>query len=99
MTKFALWALLVVLLLVMFFPVTRDVRASSGDDAAIRALLQQMIVAFNAKDIDKIMSLYVTGNDLVAFAVVPPRQYVGSDAYRKDWQEFLGLYSSTATME
>jgi hypothetical protein len=99
MKKFALSALLVVLLLVMLFPVARHMHASSSDDAAIRALAQQMIVAFNAKDIGKIMSLYVTGDDLVAFDVVPPRQYVGSDAYRKDWQEFLNLYSGTPTME
>lgn len=99
MKKFALSAPLVVLLLVMLFPVARHMRASSSDDAAIRALVQQMIVAFNAKDIDKIMSLYVTGNDLVAFDVVPPRQYVGSAAYRKDWQELLDLYSGTPTME
>jgi ketosteroid isomerase-like protein len=99
MKKFALSALVVVLLLVMLFPIAQHMRASSSDDAAIRALVQLMIVAFNAKDIDKIMSLYVTGNDLVAFDVVPPRQYVGSDAYRKDWQEFLDLYSGTPTME
>ncbi len=97
--KLTLGLLGVMLLLVMLFPAARHVRASSSDDAAIRALVQQMIVAFNAKDLDQIMSFYVTGNDLVAFDVVPPRQYVGSDAYRKDWQEFLDLYSGMPRME
>ena len=98
MRKVAPFAVVVVLL-VMLFPIARPVGANSSDDAAIRALVQQMIVAFNAKDLDKIMTLYVPGNDLVAFDLVPPRQYVGSDAYRKDWQEFLDLYSGMPKME
>ncbi len=99
MRKSALSALGVALLLVMFFPAARHTRASSSGDAAIRALVQKMIVAFDAKDLDKIMSLYVTGNELVAFDFVPPRQYLGSDAYRKDWQEFLDMYSGMPKME
>jgi ketosteroid isomerase-like protein len=34
----------------------------------------------------------VTGPSLFAFDVTPPRQHVGSDVYRKDWQAaFAGI--------
>jgi hypothetical protein len=31
--------------------------------------------------------------------VVPPRQYVGAAAYRKDWQDFLGSFDGPITVE
>ncbi len=36
------------------------------------------------------MKFYVPAEDLVLFDVIPPLQYVGADAVRKDWQGFLG---------
>ena len=63
-------------------------RASSSDEAAIRALAAQFSKAFVAKDIDAIMKVYVQDDSLVVFDVVPPRQYVGPKAYRKDWEAF-----------
>ena len=35
------------------------------------------------------MSVYAPGDAVVAYDVVPPLQYKGKDAYRKDYQEFL----------
>src|SRR5712692_8930984 len=35
------------------------------------------------------MSCYVPDDSLVAFDVIPPRQYVGAKAYRKPWENFL----------
>jgi uncharacterized protein (TIGR02246 family) len=65
--------------------------ASSSDEAAIRAIATQFSKAFNAKDVDAIMKLYVQDDSLVVFDVVPPRQYVGPKAYRKDWE---GLFAT-----
>jgi uncharacterized protein (TIGR02246 family) len=31
--------------------------------------------------------------------VVPPRQYVGAAAYRKDWQTFFGSFDGPITVE
>jgi uncharacterized protein (TIGR02246 family) len=59
------------------------------DEAKIRALEGQFAAAFNAKDVDAIMKVYVPDESLVVFDVVPPRQYVGAKAYRKDWQDFF----------
>jgi uncharacterized protein (TIGR02246 family) len=60
-------------------------RAQSGDKAAIQALYKGFNDAFNKKDADAIMTFYAP--DIFVFDVVPPRQYVGWDAYKKDWQD------------
>jgi uncharacterized protein (TIGR02246 family) len=64
----------------------------SKDEAEIRALEQRFSAAFKAKDIDTIMSGYVPDETLFVFDVVPPRQYVGAKAYRKDWEDFLAAF-------
>jgi uncharacterized protein (TIGR02246 family) len=63
--------------------------AAAGDVAQIKALEARFAAAFNAKDVDAIMRVYESGARLVVFDVVPPRQYVGAAAYRKDWQDFF----------
>ena len=46
----------------------------------------------SAKDIDRIMSFYVPDESLFVFDCIPPRQYVGAKAYRKDFEDFLAQY-------
>jgi len=67
--------------------------------ADIRALEDRFVAAFNAKDVDAIMKVYAPDQTLVVFDVVPPRQYVGAAAYRKDWQAFLGSFDGPITVE
>jgi uncharacterized protein (TIGR02246 family) len=59
----------------------------SGDEAAIRAVEARFATAFNAKDVDAIMKVYAP--DVFVFDVVPPRQYAGAAAYRKDWEGLM----------
>jgi ketosteroid isomerase-like protein len=66
---------------------------AASDVAQIRALEARFAAAFNKKDVGAIMKVYVPGQSLVVFDVVPPRQYVGTAAYRKDWENFLGLFN------
>ena len=73
--------------------------ASGKDEAAIRALETKFAAAFNAKDLDAIMKVYVPDASLLVFDVVPPRQYAGADAYRKDWQGLLGLFPGSLKFE
>ena len=75
--------------------------APAWADAAadIRALEDRFIAAFKAKDLDAIMKVYAPDRTLVVFDVVPPRQYVGAAAYRKDWQAFLGNFDDPITVE
>ncbi len=67
----------------------RFARAGSSDEAEIKALEARFVKALEAKDVDAIMANYVPGDSLLVFDLLPPRQYVGSDAYKKDWQGFL----------
>jgi uncharacterized protein (TIGR02246 family) len=60
--------------------------------AEIQALEDQFATAFNAKDLDGVMKVYAPGDNLFVFDVTPPRQHVGWDDYRKDWQSFLGTF-------
>jgi uncharacterized protein (TIGR02246 family) len=75
--------------------------APAWADAAadIRALEGRFVAAFKAKDVDAIMKVYAPDQTLVVFDVVPPRQYVGAAAYRKDWQNFLGSFDGPITVE
>lgn len=68
-------------------------RAESKDEQDIRALEDGFAVACSAKDLDTIMKVYVPGNDLFVFDVGVPRQHVGWEDYKKDWHDFLALFS------
>jgi uncharacterized protein (TIGR02246 family) len=68
-------------------PVAAD--AGADDAAQIKALEEQYVAAVNAKDVDAIMKVYVPNESFVVFDAVPPRQYVGAAALRKDWEGFL----------
>jgi len=64
----------------------------SDDEAAIRALEDRFVAAFNEGDIDAIMKNYVPDDSLVVFDVVPRKQYRGADAYRADWMDFFSHF-------
>ena len=73
------------------------VMADAGGD--IRALEERFVAALKTKDLDAIMKVYAPDQTLVVFDVVPPRQYVGAAAYRKDWQTFLDSFAGPVTVE
>lgn len=61
--------------------------AQTSDKAAIQALYRHFNDAFNKKDVNAIMAVYAP--DVFVFDVIPPRQYVGAAAYRKDWEDLF----------
>jgi len=73
--------------------------ACADDKGDIRALETRFVEALKAKDVNAIMSVYVPNETLVVFDVVPPRQYVGWKAYKKDWEDFLALFDGTIMVE
>ena len=73
--------------------------AQPSDEAKIRALESQFAAAISAKDINAIMKVYVPDETLFVFDVIPPRQYVGATAYRKDWSDFLALFNDPIKFE
>ncbi|PYK11621.1 MAG: DUF4440 domain-containing protein [Verrucomicrobia bacterium] len=74
--------------------------ATQGEAAAeqeIRGWLDHWRKAVSAKDVDRVMDLYT--DDVVAYDLVPPLQYVGKPAYRGDWQQFFSQYDSDLHIE
>jgi len=66
--------------------------SQANDAAEINASVQHLVAAVNAKDINGIMAYYTPDESLVVFDAVPPRQYLGATAFRKDWENFLAAY-------
>jgi ketosteroid isomerase-like protein len=66
--------------------------AAASDKAAIQAQVEAYRKAFEARNVDAIMAVYVPGDELFVFDAVPPREYVGAAAYRKDWEGLFALF-------
>jgi hypothetical protein len=71
----------------------------SKDKDEIRAMYAQFPAAFRGKDVDAIMKLYAPGDELALYDVTPPRQYVGFNAVRKDYEEFFAAFSGAVDKE
>jgi ketosteroid isomerase-like protein len=76
---------------------TRSGAGQSSDTAEITALEQRLIDGIESKDVKQIMSCY--SDDLFAYDVVPPRQYVGAAAFQKPWQGFFGMFKGAINVE
>src|SRR5947208_14418846 len=79
---------------------TESPSAAAGDLVAaqeIRGWIDQWRKAVSAKDVDRVMELYT--DDVVAYDVVPPLQYIGKAAYRADYQQFFSQYDSDLHVE
>ncbi len=63
----------------------------------VRALLENWSEAARMKNIDRLMSLY--SPDIVYFDVVPPLQFVGSDAVRKNFLRWFDGYENSIGLE
>ena len=63
--------------------------AEPDDVAQIKTLERNLATAAEARNLDAIMQSYVADDSLFVFDVIPPRQYVGARAFRKDWDDFL----------
>jgi ketosteroid isomerase-like protein len=61
-------------------------------ESEIRTLVDGRSEAIRAKDLDRLMSYYAA--DIIYFDVVPPLQYVGSDALRDRFRHWLDGYQS-----
>ncbi len=73
--------------------------SQANDEADINASVQHLVAAVNAKDINGIMAYYTPDENLFVFDALPPRQYVGAVAFRKDWEGFLAAYPGAVHAE
>jgi uncharacterized protein (TIGR02246 family) len=101
MKQFTLLAfILMALVLVTADAQTKNAVLTNVDDneaQEIRRSIDRWTKAVSAKDIDRLMELYT--DDVVAYDVVPPLQYVGKAAYRADFQQFFAQYDSDLRVE
>lgn len=67
-------------------------RSAMSSKAAIEALEQRYLKAFNAKDVNAIMANYAPGSQLFVFDAVPPRQYPSWESYKKDWEALFAAF-------
>lgn len=86
MTKSVFWFTLGLLTVALGSTVVNGNDAGK-DEAEIRAMYAQFQTAFRAKDVDAIMKIYAP--EVVMYDVSTPRQFVGLDAVRKDYQDFF----------
>ena len=73
--------------------------AQTNDANQIRALEDRFADAFKAKDVDEIMASYEHSPDLVFFDVVPRREHLGWDAYKRDWQSLFTSIDAVTSFE
>jgi ketosteroid isomerase-like protein len=89
--------ILLTLISMVFASVTAGAQSADVGTKEIRAWLERWTKALKTKDLDEIMALY--SDDVIAYDVVPPLQYVGKAAYRGDYQIFLSQYEGDLNVE
>ncbi len=73
--------------------------ARADDKTDIEALEKRIAAGLEAKNVDAIMANYIPGDSLVVFDLIPPRQYTGWDAYKKDWAGVIAGCADSPKME
>jgi uncharacterized protein (TIGR02246 family) len=79
---------------------TENTAPATNENAAvkeIRGWLDHWTKAFTQMDADAIMALY--SDDVIAYDLVPPLQYVGKSEYRSDYQQFFSQYEGNLHVE
>ena len=69
----------------------------ASSDSEVRALLDSRVDACQAKDIDRLMSLY--SPDIVYFDVVPPLQFTGAADVRRNFMRWFDEYDGPISLE
>ena len=65
--------------------------------ADVMAVLDSRVEASRAKDIDRLMSVY--SSSIVYFDVIPPHQFVGTDAVRRNFLRWFAEYQGDIGLE
>lgn len=65
--------------------------------ADVMAVLDGRVEACRARDIDRLMSLY--SPDIVYFDIIPPHQFIGADAVRRNLLRWFAEYQGDIGLE
>ncbi|WP_232668211.1 YybH family protein [Pseudonocardia sp. TRM90224] len=66
-------------------------------EAGVMELLEGRVDACRAKDLDRLMSYYSPG--IVYFDVVPPLQFAGTDAVRRNFRRWFNEYEGPILLQ
>lgn len=69
----------------------------ANDEGQVRQQVDGFVEAFRTRNINLMMSLYAPG--FVAFDIVPPLQEVGTDRYRKVWEQVFTFFQGPILFE
>ncbi len=84
-------SLLLIATILATLTLTSPAQAKGKGEKAIAAVEQRIVEGFKAKDAAAIMSNFIADDSLVVFDVTIPRQFVGANAYKKDWEDFFAM--------
>ncbi|TDC26252.1 DUF4440 domain-containing protein [Streptomyces sp. 8K308] len=69
----------------------------NSNDSDVRALLESRVDACQAKDVDRLMSLYA--DNIVYYDVVPPLRFAGQDEVRRNFERWFAGYDGPISLE
>ncbi len=80
---------------------TTTTGTSTTDELAEQVLsrMQDWKQAFEAKDVDAMMSFYVAGHAFSAFDLMPPIEFRGGQMWRENWVGFFAAWAGTPVLE
>ena len=67
---------------------------SAIDEDEIRKQRELWKQAFEAGDVERIMSFYAPGTQTCAFDILPPLQFDSWEKYKNEWLRFLKLFDT-----
>jgi len=74
-------------------------KSNADSKVAIERMFDAWDKAFEARDLEGTMAMYAPCTELTAYDVVPPLQYKGVDAYRKDYVALFDQFAGPIHVE
>jgi ketosteroid isomerase-like protein len=71
----------------------------NSDQEAIAGIEEHIAQGVEARNSRAVLANYVPGDSLIVFDAIPPREYRGWEAYRRDWQGIFDACTAAPTME
>ncbi|MFI5937931.1 YybH family protein [Actinoplanes sp. NPDC051494] len=76
-----------------------SIAPSTDIDRQIRQRMQEWKDAFEAKDVDAMMSFYSDGDAFSAFDLMPPIEFRGGTGWRDNWAGFFAAFAGPLRLE
>lgn len=69
------------------------------EQSEVRQQMESWGTAVAARDVDRVMSFYVPGDEFVGFDFVPPFVFSGADEFRAEWDKTFRMFDENPTFE